>query len=232
MEAPSAPVICVSPHLDDGALSCGQVLARHPGSKLVTVFAGRPTPSQPLTDWDRAAGFTATSDAVTTRRQEDLAAATELEAEPVHWPFLDAQYRHGSPPAEDVVDRLVDELAGAPVLIPLGLFHDDHHFVHAACVEAIERAGPGFDHGVAFYEDCPYRCLDGGRLRDDALNRLQQRWPLRLHVVHDAELGVRKQTAVAAYTSQLGAIADRVPDALADVARPERYWVVGDDGWL
>src|SRR4051794_24119032 len=63
-------VLVVSPHLDDGVFSCGEMMADHPTAHLVTVFAGRPATAQ-LTEWDRDCGFAAGDDVVGARRDED-----------------------------------------------------------------------------------------------------------------------------------------------------------------
>jgi hypothetical protein len=50
-------MLVVSPHLDDAVLSCGRWLAAHPGTLVVTVFAGVPSNGNRLTDWDARCGF-------------------------------------------------------------------------------------------------------------------------------------------------------------------------------
>ena len=44
-------------HCDDAVFGCGSLLARHPGSVVVPVFAGRPQTYDAVTPWDEAAGF-------------------------------------------------------------------------------------------------------------------------------------------------------------------------------
>jgi hypothetical protein len=44
----------VSPHCDDGVFGCGELLALHPGSVVITVFTAYPRPDEPLTVWDEA----------------------------------------------------------------------------------------------------------------------------------------------------------------------------------
>src|SRR3954469_18908439 len=125
-------VVLVSPHLDDGVLSCGELLAGHPGACLVTVFAGRPGPMA-LTGWDRDCGFSAGDDVVGARRAEDRAACEVLGATAVWLDFLDAQYGNAppvdapsvdAPPLDTIVRSLrdvVDRERPDAIYIPLGL---------------------------------------------------------------------------------------------------------------
>src|SRR5207244_5204724 len=120
------------PHLDDGVLSCGRLLAGRPGSAVVTVCAGTPRDDALVTEWDARCGFDSARDAMAARRREDDAALTLLQARPVRLPFCDSQYGE-APPRDDVQRALREALVGlAPeaVLYPMGLFHSDHVLVH------------------------------------------------------------------------------------------------------
>jgi LmbE family N-acetylglucosaminyl deacetylase len=226
---PPAPIACVSPHLDDAVLSCGQVLGRHPGASVVTLFAGAPDAAWPLTPWDRDGGFESGTAAMAARFEEDRRATAALSATPVHLPYLDAQYRQGPPPPE-ASSSLAAALGDGPLLVPLGLSHEDHEAAHRITMEVLARSDR---RPLAFYEDCPYRTLDDGRLRDEAVAALRRVWPVSLHVVDSREAVARKAAAVQAYRSQIRALDRRWPGAIDDACRPERYWVVGDDGaWL
>src|SRR5437763_1975889 len=87
----------ISPHLDDGVFACGEALAAHPGSVVVTVFAGMPADPSQSTDWDARCGFASAGEAVAARRAEDRTSLARLGARP-HWlEFGDSQY--GSTPA-------------------------------------------------------------------------------------------------------------------------------------
>src|SRR5262245_53606305 len=78
-------VVIVSPHLDDAVLSCGRFLGAHPGTHVVTVFAGNPPAyPEPLRLWDLQSGFAPGDDVMEVRRQEDKAALAILDASPVH----------------------------------------------------------------------------------------------------------------------------------------------------
>jgi hypothetical protein len=83
-----APLVIVSPHFDDAALSCVSLVARHPGAVLLTVFGAGPPRVNPITRWDRASGFAPGDDVIAVRAAEDLDACDALGARQVrlkHW---------------------------------------------------------------------------------------------------------------------------------------------------
>ena len=85
-------MLVISPHLDDAVFGCGRLIAAHPGSVVVTVFAGVPRDPERLTEWDAACGFRSAAEAVATRRREDQAALALLDATPRWLDFCDSQY--------------------------------------------------------------------------------------------------------------------------------------------
>jgi LmbE family N-acetylglucosaminyl deacetylase len=212
-------VIVISPHLDDAVFACGALLAAHPGSVVVTVFAGTPPDARHRhTVWDARSGFADAAQALAARRDEDRRALALLEARPLWLDFSDSQYGR-SPTSEALAAALREALQGFAsdtLLYPLGLFHCDHRLVHDACAAALP-ALPGLSPQL--YEDALYRGLTG--LLQQRLTELQQaglcltpaRWP-----TGDA---ARKAAAVAAYASQLRALG---PHGYADTTQPERCW--------
>ena len=224
-------MLVISPHLDDGVFGCGGWLAGHPGSTVLTVFAGAPPAHLPLTDWDARSVFVSGSEAVRVRREEDRRALAMLEATPCWLDFADSQYG-ASPSVEAVAGVLRDELLRRRpdlVLYPLGLFHSDHRLVHEACRLALA----GLD-GVdsAAYEDALYRGMRGvlqARLAALAAAGIVATPaapdPLRAgrpQATADVARAVRlKARAVAAYASQLRAFG---AGGHADLDRPERGW--------
>lgn len=90
-------VVAVSPHLDDGVLSCGALLAylaHRCDVTVVTVFteAAPPPWSLPVRRRMRAVGMDAETLYVH-RRAEDAAVLAEIGAAPVHLGLRDAPYR-------------------------------------------------------------------------------------------------------------------------------------------
>lgn len=219
----SAPWLVVSPHCDDAVLSCGALLAAHPGSLMATVFAGTPS-SRSLTEWDAACGFRSGDDVMAARRAEDGAAAAVLGAAAVWLPFLDAQY--GVPSALDAIaEALADLLAERRpqgCVFPLGFYHADHAAVHAAMLSVIATC----PQLVALaYEDVPYRARPGLVTARCAELAGQGYRVDPLAVVATDDDRAAKRQALACYRSQLRVLAGpdgRVPDA----ERPEGYYRV------
>lgn len=221
MDTFACPLLVVSPHLDDAVLSCGAMLAQHPDSWVLTVFAGAPPLSTVLTDWDAAAGFDSAAQAMTVRREEDAAALRVLSARARRLEFLDSQYG-----ATHSVDALCEGLAvalrqvvPATVCFPAGLFHSDHALVHAAAL-ALRRLqlAPGW----VMYEEALYRRVPGAlqqRLAGMAADGIVAT-PLSMH---DDGPSSRKRDAVLCYRSQLRALA-KVANGHDDAFAPEGYW--------
>ena len=212
----------ISPHLDDAVLGCGELLATLAPAVVVTVFAGVPREPMQAPAWDRRCGFRTAQGAVRARRREDRAALATLDATPVWQDFLDSQYRR-APAVDEVADALRHEIARRNVdvvAMPLGLFHSDHHLVHAACLQVARDAG---SLCWIAYEDALYRRRPG--LLQHRLVELRERnvqaTPLPIDTRRDARS--RKARAVRCYASQARAFGAA---GLADAAAPERYWAL------
>ncbi|HEV3281013.1 MAG TPA: PIG-L family deacetylase [Acidimicrobiales bacterium] len=220
----------VSPHLDDLALSCANVLAAHPGSSMVTVFAGGPASVDPVTGWEALSGvFEPGADIVGARRSEDIEAVSLLACEHRHLEHWDDQYRHAAyryegPRGEDLV-RLISSDLEAIVsrselgtwLIPLGISHPDHEIAAAACLAVVDRH-PDVDWLV--YEELPYATFLADRVT--ALTAGLQTRGFELQPPDGLELagpGPDKRDVVSCYRSQVGPLGDGVTAA---VAAPER----------
>lgn len=212
-------LLVVSPHLDDGVFACGQLLAAHPGSTVLTVFAGAPADEDMRTEWDQRCGFRSSRDAIDTRRKEDREALALLGARPVWLSFIDSQYR-ATPTAEDIAAALIaclEALASEAVLVPMGLFHSDHTLVHEACLQAV-HARP--ERLWLAYEDALYRRIPG--LLQQRLLALAQAGICATPAFppHSGPL-TDKQRAVMAYASQLRAFGKH---GYSDVLASEHYW--------
>ena len=215
-------LLVISPHLDDAVLSCGLLIAAHPGTVVCTVFTAPPTENV-TTDWDRAAGFADAFEAMRTRQEEDREALGLLSAKAVHLLFCDAQY-HASPDQDTLIDALSQAFSGTRptvVLMPLGLFHSDHVLVAGACLALMGR-----QPATTFiaYEDVPYRRMDGvvqTRLCELAKSGYTADTRHALHVPGTPQHERMKRAALDAYRSQLRAFG---PDGQASLFSPERYW--------
>jgi LmbE family N-acetylglucosaminyl deacetylase len=207
-------MIVLSPHLDDAVLSCGQLLAAHPESTVVSVFAGAPEGTV-VTDYDQRSGFTSAQDAVQVRRAEDTHAGGLLRYTSVHWDFLDGQY--GQPQDGDAIadqlrilfDRNRDEL----FLIPLGLVHQDHEQL----ARLIHHVVPPRTTHVVIYEDLPSRVLYPESVKH-TLDRTPGSWTL----AEAYKLGIGpievKEAAVRCFRSQAWAL------PWHECLVPERFW--------
>jgi LmbE family N-acetylglucosaminyl deacetylase len=182
---PGQSALVLSPHLDDGVLSCAlTILAlRTLGLRVhvLTVFAGQP--AGPLSAV--AARFHAACgqgpQAIAERRQEDRQALAVLGAEPRHLNYLDVVYRRcpdGSwrctddddpfrlHPADepalqaDLTDRVASILhqrRPAWLLLPLAAGgHIDHQLSRHAGRAAVASLPDGPRPQVLLYEDIPY----------------------------------------------------------------------------
>jgi LmbE family N-acetylglucosaminyl deacetylase len=217
-------LLVLSPHLDDGVFSCGELIAGHPGATVVTVFAGWPRDGGALTAWDEACGFHSGRAAMAARRAEDRAAAAVLRARTRWLAFLDAQYRSGR--GEEAIDRRLGGVLRAidptTVLVPLGLFHGDHRLVHRAGLRLLRAEGPPRRLWLA-YEDAIYRRIPG--LLQRRLARLVRDGVLATPLP-DVRRGppARKRQAVRCYRSQLRGLATPGRRGHVDACAPERYW--------
>jgi LmbE family N-acetylglucosaminyl deacetylase len=214
-------LLVISPHLDDGVLSCGELIAAHPGALVVTVMAGRPDPyPRPLPEWDVQSRFAVGDDVVGTRRAEDTAALAALGARCRWLDYLDQQYAPGARPlVRDLASVLADVVASSgcdAVVSPLGIVHPDHVLTATASFQ-LARQLPHLTWLV--YADTPYKTAHPSQL-DTRLASLREAGlaltdtePPRIH--GDA----RKQVAIECYATQLNA-----PMNWNDALLPERYW--------
>jgi len=218
-------MIVISPHLDDAVLSCGQLLARSPGSVVLTVFAGVPRNAHQRAEWDVRCGLGEAGVAISRRRDEDLHALRLLHAEPVWLDFCDAQYGEPADTHHIAAElRLLFASLGVQrVLYPLGLFHEDHLQAHAATRLALQ--GLQHIHGWA-YEDVPYRGKAG--VVDQRIAQLAQAGlrARRTHAMCEPQARALKLQALEHYASQLREIG---PGAHHDAQAPERLWKLETD---
>lgn len=220
-----APMLIISPHLDDGVFSCGKLLASVRNAVVATVFAGNPGPRDTLTEWDSASGFVRGDDVVAARRLEDSRALEVLGARHVWLDFYDSQYGD-TPREEEIVSHLraLLTLCGPRlILFPLGLFHSDHKLVHEAALGLMDFAP---DCAWIAYEDALYRRIDGALdIRLDSM-RARGFGLQRCEFTPAREAEARKRAAVACYRSQLMALTTPGRPGIEDVFHEEVYWQV------
>ncbi len=150
--------VILSPHFDDAALSCWQVLAGPAEVLVVNVFAGEP-PAGALGWWDRLAGHSDSAAVVRMRIEEDRRALALAGRAAVNLAFLDGQYRRGEHDCAEIVQALrAVPVAGARIYAPAAL--GDHHRDHAA-VRAAALALRAEGAEVTLYADLPHATLFG-----------------------------------------------------------------------
>jgi LmbE family N-acetylglucosaminyl deacetylase len=230
----------VSPHPDDVALSCTRFLQAHPGSHVVTVFAGGPTSVDPLPlDWDALSGILQPGDDVPSiRRREDAAACALVRAVPHHLSFWDEQYRSGTysydgeqdedlvPGIAAALTRVIRELPVDVWVMPLGLMHHDHQLTAAACLRSfrelnIASPAPPAETRWMLYRELPHMVAFPEALEAaeqhvrDAGFHLE---PASVEVSIDL---ARKRAAIACHLSQLEMLWSCIDTA---VIAPESFY--------
>jgi LmbE family N-acetylglucosaminyl deacetylase len=229
-------IVVVSPHFDDGVMGAGLLLARHPGSTVLTVFAGRPPAyPDPPSEWDALGGFRSGDDVVAQRREEDLA-ALEVLGSAAHWLELaDHQYlaEADRASAEEVATEVRGALAAlAPtaVFVPFGLGNPDHDVTHRAARLLWDELP---DIAWYCYADQGYQHIPGLLAwRVGALFRAGW-WPTPAAVPLDDDLE-RKRQAILRYESQVAPLRrDHLLDERLDAHVPEQHWRIArpPEGW-
>jgi LmbE family N-acetylglucosaminyl deacetylase len=214
-------MLVISPHFDDAVLSCGALIAAHPGAVVLTVFAGMPQDGSQRTDWDARCGFASAAHAMIERRREDDSALALLHARGVRMRWCDEQY--GQTPDLDTLAAAlalaIDAQNVSIVLYPMGLFHHDHRLAHDAATAAL-RSRPAIRGCV--YEDVPYRSMKG--LVQRRLSELAAQGWIATPTTFSAPAAMDlKRKAVAAYASQVRALG---PGRLEDAMHGERVWEI------
>lgn len=150
-----APVLLLSPHLDDAVLDCWSVLTADAELEVVNVFGLAP-PAGTTTEWDRVLGSADSAALFAARLEEDALALGLAGRASRNLPFLEFQYRRGRRfPAWAEIDAVIAALVprAARVLAPmvLGDVHPDHALLRDYAL-ALARQG----HAVSLYADSPY----------------------------------------------------------------------------
>lgn len=214
-------LVCLSPHLDDAALSCGGTLvaARQAGLRtlVVTVCTAVPPAAQQYSAL--AVEFHAEwgldhADAVTVRHAEDLHAMQLLGVDSLWLDLDDAIYRmpdayntrdtlFADPRADDTMAHDLPPLLQAVAarvnaprwLVPAGVgMHVDHLLVLAAAEAVLPRTT------LALYEEVPYALTPAF---------LETRRAMLRPVLHTTDIGPALATKIAAvqsYASQMAAL--------------------------
>jgi hypothetical protein len=252
VSVPTGPLLVISPHLDDAALSCGALLERDEPLTILDVFTQRPEPEQ-RTQWDTECGFAGSHAAMAARWAEEQAAFAGAQHRVEGADLLDGQYLPGLRDDADrrrLAGRLEEWLEDhrdphATVVVPLGAgtppgvrpsararlrarragtFAFDNSPDHLFARDVVlEQLRKQSDVSLWCYEEFPYRfAMDGSRLV-----RTIERWTHRTAVPHDLPVDrAAKARRIAAYASQLRMLfRDPDPAVIERTLEPtERYW--------
>ena len=132
----------VSARLGDAVVACADLLARNPGSDIVTVFGGAPEQIRTNPDRDRSHGYDSTAGMDSMREEEDLLASFLLDANPIRLAFVASQ-RGAQPQVARIAEALqaqVGCLASDTVVFPLGIGHADRRLASEACLRLCAQA--------------------------------------------------------------------------------------------
>lgn len=220
-------ILVISPHLDDAVFSCGELIARHPDTTVLTVFAGLPQHPKIRTAWDVESGFFDATQAISARREEDRRALALLNATGLWLEFPDSQY--GTVAAlHALAERLsmaVQRADPNTVVLPAGLHHLDHTRVHQAMLHVRKQIS-----GVRWlmYEDAIYRRIPG-QLQKRLVRLAWSGIEATPASMADCGEALIKRHAVQCYVSQLRALAQH--SGYNDVFMPEKYWTLEALHW-
>jgi len=156
-----APIVVISPHLDDCVLGCWSVLNGQDGVTVINVFDGVPRPGF-VALWDRLTGAAESHDAMEQRLVEDREALALAGHEAVGLSFPDVNYREPEGATAPTLEELRDALESAAsrssmLFAPAGIGgHPDHRLVNALAVSLAYDAIP-----VTLYAELPYAVEHG-----------------------------------------------------------------------
>ena len=234
--------VYLSPHLDDGVMSCGGIIHQQASNgeqvQVITLFAGEYQGGAPSPFALVQHGYWGNPPRpMPLRRAEDTAALMLLGADARHLDFLDAVYRAGPDGEwlyadEEALWQAVsstDPLAGAQGLVeglvailpppgqglvyaPLGVGHHVDHQLVHAAACKLRARG----YPMAFYEDYPY-AMEPGATRLAVAAAGAEEWRVDTIPLAPANL-VAKVSALNYYRSQMYVLFGGIEDM------PNRVW--------
>ena len=210
----------IAPHLDDGALSCGELIVKlikegHDVSVAV-IFSGMP-PADELSDAAKQYHSTCSlgDDAGYIRQKEEIDACSIMGCRSIHLGYLEALYRKDSsgryiyPNHSDITriagsdNEIISELSRKlpvfledcdKIIVPLALGDHADHLVVRKVVTGIDS----LKRRLLFYEDIPYIFFDNGNIPEDKIHGMK---PILFDI--DRRHLSKKLDALMCYRSQL-----------------------------
>jgi hypothetical protein len=226
------PIVAVSPHLDDAALSAS-VRLHDVGATVLTVFSGMPASGLTVSLWDRVTGASSSAERQAERLAEDAVVMSLLSARGRYLDEREMQYRRAepAPDVDQLARRIAEHLIGADeVWLPAAI---GRHPDHVLARDAGLRAAKATSHSdVVLYADFPYVITYGwpswvsGQPADPYLD--SEAWLAEQFAAADLDAPVRsaeviklnpaqrslKAEIIATYRTQASAL-DLTPAALA-----------------
>jgi hypothetical protein len=243
------PVLIVSPHLDDAAVSCAALLDGDKPAHVLTVFGGAPDP--PRVAWsERTMGFPDSTQTMRARHAEERRAFADTPHRLESMSLLDEDYLDGPRDPADAaalgerIARWSEEHPVGSVAIPAAagrhrgrlrarleaftgprggvLRHEDHLFARETSMATLSSL-PRLT--TVLYEELPY-AWGGSPDREVRLLAAAHR---RRAVEVVAEIDRNKKAQrLASYTSQIGHLSEfglRLDDP-SSLPGTERYWIL------
>jgi GlcNAc-PI de-N-acetylase len=244
---PTGPLLVLSPHFDDAALSCAALLDRGEPVDVITIFGGEPDPPRQGW-WDRRCGFASSAESFPVRRREEDAALGGAGHRARWLPLLEGQYVDG--PRSEAERAAIREAVlewsnanrGGTVAIPAGagrkvgrigsrmaalgpgwvgfIQHSDHVFVRDTVLAllAVAKTFTGL-----LYEELPY-LWSGPAEREVRVSAVSWRFEADPSVLPVDRR--RKAERIATYASQVPHLSSRRrrPDDPRSLPAFERYW--------
>jgi LmbE family N-acetylglucosaminyl deacetylase len=242
-----APLLLLSPHFDDAALSCAALISRKKPIDVLTVFAGEPAPPR-QGKWDRVAGFVDSAESRRVRQAEERAAFGTTPHRLDFLDLLELEYLIGPRTRADAesialaASRWLENNPGGVVALPAGagrspglitraqrligmrkpLRHEDHVFVRDSALDAVASQA---DAHAVLYEDFPYLW---GEAADKEVRRVTRSRGLSAECVVVQVDRPSKATRIAAYASQAPhlSVRGRRVDVADNLPEEERYWIL------
>lgn len=210
-------IVVVSPHLDDGVFSTGDMLASESNATVVTLFSGMPG-QDGVTDYDKMTGFESSYEAMRSRIDEDIQATAALGVAFKHLPFYDSQYKQVNSYAK-MKKELANVLYDADVIyFPVGMRHSDHEQARNLVVDYMLQH-PNKDYYA--YEELPYRIIEPN-LAKEIIDDLSEIYGFDFELMNPRKVSSKKILAVHRYKSQM----DTGEITPYTVLAPERHWRV------
>jgi LmbE family N-acetylglucosaminyl deacetylase len=150
--AADAPVLVLSPHLDDAVLGCWSLLSSRKQIVVANVFDGVPPPGL-LTPWDRLTGATDSAARMHERLQEDREALALAGHRSIGLGFLEEQSRQRAPSIAAILSALGERVPFASrLVVPAGIGgRIDHVIVRNMAHELWRRGIPVQLYTELFY---------------------------------------------------------------------------------